>query len=42
MWIVLGGVSIVLAITAGTLLAIWAMAAAERESLYPEDDDGEA
>ena len=42
MWIVVGGVSIVLAITAATLLAIWAMSASDRASLYEGDDDGEA
>jgi Na+-transporting methylmalonyl-CoA/oxaloacetate decarboxylase gamma subunit len=41
MWILVGGVAIVIAITAATLLAIWAMSAAERASMYPEDDDDE-
>lgn len=42
MWVVVGGIAILLAITAGTLIAIWAMSAAERESIYAEDDDNEA
>jgi hypothetical protein len=41
MWIVVGGVSLVLAIAAATLLTIWAMSAAEREPNYPEDNDGQ-